>query len=171
MTLQLDIALEDPRWATIGFDALAHKAATATLTYTGIDPSKAEISILACDDARIADLNSAFRDKPAPTNVLSWPEDERGAETEGDRPAPPDADPDGTISLGDIAIAYETCETEATAAKIPMADHVTHLIVHGVLHLLGYDHVRDGDAVLMEGLETKILRTLDISDPYRADTD
>lgn len=69
--------------------------------------------------------------------------------------------------LGDIAISYDTCLREAQSAGKPMPDHVTHLIVHGVLHLLGYDHVRDRDATLMEGLETVILGKMGIADPYR----
>jgi probable rRNA maturation factor len=74
--------------------------------------------------------------------------------------------PGATDSLGDIAIAWETCAAEAAAAGRPMADHVTHLIVHGVLHLLGYDHTDDADAALMEAHEVRILATLGVSDPY-----
>jgi probable rRNA maturation factor len=69
--------------------------------------------------------------------------------------------------LGDIAIAYDTCAAEAATAGITMADHTTHLIVHGLLHLLGYDHERDADATLMEGLETQILGKMGLSDPYK----
>ena len=73
------------------------------------------------------------------------------------------------LELGDIAISYDTCHAEAEAAGRPMADHVTHLIVHGLLHLLGYDHERDGDATLMERLEVEILGKLGLDDPYRDD--
>ena len=117
---------------------------------------------------QIAALNETHRDNPTPTNVLSWPDTDLSSTIEGTRPHLPTADFDGTYTLGDIAIAFDTCQHEADAAKIPIADHVTHLMVHGVLHLLGYDHVRDGDATLMEGLETEILSTLGISDPYKA---
>lgn len=167
MSLQLDITVEDARWHQIGFADLSMTAAQAALTAVGIDPSVTEISVLACDDIKIAKLNADFREKPTATNVLSWPETDLAAEEDGCTPCPPAPDPGGTLSLGDIAIAYDTCQREAFEAKIPMADHVTHLIVHGVLHLLGYDHIRDGDAVLMETLEIKILSTLGISDPYR----
>jgi probable rRNA maturation factor len=68
--------------------------------------------------------------------------------------------------LGDIALAYDTCAQEAVEAGKTMADHVSHLIVHGLLHCLGYDHIRDGDAAVMEGTEVRILATLGISDPY-----
>jgi probable rRNA maturation factor len=81
-----------------------------------------------------------------------------------DLPEPGEAD--DPESLGDIAIAWETCAREAEAQGKPMANHVTHLLVHGVLHLLGYDHVEDEDALLMEGLEVRILASLGVSDPY-----
>jgi probable rRNA maturation factor len=99
--------------------------------------------------------------------VLSWPADELGADDPGGKPLAPGAEPDGTIPLGDIAISYETCAREAEEQGKPMADHVTHLVVHGLLHLLGYDHVRDADATLMEGIETGILAGLGLKDPYR----
>ncbi len=86
---------------------------------------------------------------------------------EGEAPVPP---PVGTSEdpemLGDIALAWETCRAEAEAAGKPFADHVTHLIVHGFLHLLGYDHIREGDARRMEALEVRILASLGLSDPY-----
>jgi probable rRNA maturation factor len=79
----------------------------------------------------------------------------------------PEPDFTGVIALGDIAIAWETCEREANSAGKPMQDHVTHLIVHGGLHLLGYDHIRDADATLMECLETRILGKMGLDDPYK----
>lgn len=162
-----DTIIEDERWQTLGLVALAEAAATATLDWLKLDPAAFEIALLATDDARIAVLNADFRDKPQPTNVLSWPSDERGAETDGGTPDLPDPDPDP--ELGDIAIAYETCAREAAEAGKPLSDHVTHLIVHGVLHLLGYDHVRDRDATLMESLERKILGNMGLPDPYWED--
>ena len=162
-----DVVIEDPRWDAAGLEALAERAALATLSALDLDPEGFEIVVMGADDARIAALNADFRGKPQPTNVLSWPSEERAAEDEGgdpDRPEPGDAD--DPESLGDIALAWETCEAEAQAASKPMRDHVTHLVVHGVLHLLGYDHVRDGDATLMEGLEVRILAELGLPDPY-----
>jgi len=156
--------IEDTRWSGLDLAGLAERAACATLAHLGHDPGAFEISVLACDDARIAALNADFRDKPQPTNVLSWPAEERGAENEGGLPDPlvSGADPE----LGDIAIAFETCRREAEAAEKPLQDHVTHLIVHAVLHLLGYDHMRDKDATLMERTEVEILGKLGLDDPY-----
>lgn len=158
----VDCMLEDRRWATIDLEALAEAAATATFEHLKLVGF--EVSLLACNDARIADLNADFRGKPTPTNVLSWPSDERGAEQDGGQPLSPDRD---EAELGDIAIAYDTCAAEAEAAGKTLADHTTHLIVHGILHLLGYDHDRDQDATLMEGLESQILGNMGLSDPYR----
>ncbi len=160
----LDVLIEDDRWRAQDLTGLADRAAAATFEVLGLDGDYFEMAILACDDARIAVLNTDFRDKPQPTNVLSWPSVDRSPETAG---APPDA-PDSAqaAELGDIAIAYDTCLREATEAGKPMADHVTHLLVHGILHLLGYDHVRDLDATLMERLEVEILGKLGLPDPY-----
>ena len=163
-----DTILEDERWQEADLETLAERAARAALSHLGLDPSGFEIAVLGCDDARIAELNADFRDKPRPTNVLSWPSEERGAEADGDRPGLPDAGSGGMPEeLGDIAIAYDTCAREADEAGKPFADHVTHLIVHAVLHLLGYDHIRDKDATLMEALETEILGKMGLADPYR----
>ncbi len=161
--MSVDLLVEDARWADVGLDALAERAAAETLRHLSLDPGHFGISLLACDDMRIAALNADFRGKPTPTNVLSWPSAERAPSRDGAAPEPPDpAEPE----LGDIAIAYDTCAREAAAAGRPMADHVTHLVVHGVLHLLGYDHIRDGDASLMEGVEVAILGKMGLSDPY-----
>ncbi len=157
-----ETVIEDPRWDDAHLAELAERASQATLCHLGLAPADYEISLLGCDDARISELNQSFRGKTSATNVLSWPSAERGAVQDGGTPIPPDEDPE----LGDIAIAYETCLTEANAAPKPFADHVTHLIVHGVLHLLGYDHQRDKDAALMEGLESAILIELGLADPY-----
>ena len=159
--MTVDIIMEDPRWEAFGLDALATAATRATFVHLNLAPKDWEISILACDDTRIAALNGDFRDKPQPTNVLSWPSAERGA-TPGTRPAPPAGDPE----LGDIAIAYDTCMAEAKDGNKPPEAHVSHLIVHGLLHLLGYDHENDADADLMEGTEIAILEALGVANPY-----
>ncbi|MEP3919568.1 rRNA maturation RNase YbeY [Ascidiaceihabitans sp.] len=164
MSITLDITVEDTRWDALSLDRLAHKAAHETLGHLGL--SMGEISLLACNDSRIAELNSAFREKPTATNVLSWPYAELGAEIAGGAPLAPTPDFDGTLELGDIAISYDTCASEAALAGKPMADHVTHLLVHGMLHLLGYDHIRDLDATLMERTEVEILGKLGLDDPY-----
>lgn len=159
-----EILIEDERWTLLEFSPLAERAALATLIHLGLDPADWEISILGCDDARITVLNADFREKPQATNVLSWPSEERAPETPGAVPDLPEPGPES--ELGDIAIAYDTCAAEAEAGNKPLADHVTHLIVHAVLHLLGYDHIRDQDATLMEATEVAILGKLGLPDPY-----
>ncbi|PQA88385.1 rRNA maturation RNase YbeY [Hyphococcus luteus] len=107
-----------------------------------------EIALLFCDDAAIMELNSRFRGKDRPTNVLSFPSgQEKGF-------------------LGDIAIARETCLAEAADKNIPLRDHAAHLIIHGMLHLIGYDHETEGEAAVMERREAEILRAMGIAHPY-----
>lgn len=161
-----DALIEDDRWHPIDLAALADRATGATLTHLGLDSEICEVTVLACDDARIAALNAEFRGKPTPTNVLSWPSTDLAPQADGDVPANPSPDITGDIVLGDIAIAYETCLREAETAGKSLPDHAIHLIVHGLLHLLGYDHVRDRDATLMEKTETEILGRMGIDDPY-----
>lgn len=163
----VDTLIEDPRWEALGLGDLAETAALASLAGVGLPATGFAISLLGCDDRRIAELNADFRGKPQPTNVLSWPSDERGAVRDGAAPLRPRPGPEEMPEeLGDIAIAFETCEREAAEQGKPVRVHVTHLLVHGTLHLLGYDHVRDGDAALMEGLEAKILLGMGIANPY-----
>jgi probable rRNA maturation factor len=160
----IEIMIDDDRWAGFGLAAVATRAVNATLRDQNI--ANGALSVLGCDDARMAALNTRFRGKAAATNVLSWPEEDLAPEYDGGAPALPEPDPGGTISLGDIAIAFDTCAREADAQGKPMADHVAHLIVHGTLHLLGYDHMRDLDATRMEALEVAILGSMGLPDPY-----
>lgn len=169
--MNVDVIIEDEKWHSADLAALARRAATAALSSLGLVPANYEIAVLGCDDARIAVLNADFRGKPQPTNVLSWPDEDLSPDEEGGDPFPPeDGDPDDPHHLGDIALAFDTCAREAAEQGKTMHDHVTHLVVHGVLHLLGYDHIRDADATLMEGLETEILGNLGLADPYKQDT-
>lgn len=162
-----DTIIEDEAWDAVDLEGLAEAAATAALQHLGMETEGYEIAVLGCDDAKIAELNADFRDKPTPTNVLSWPAWELGAEDDGGDPdLPPEPDTMMPEHLGDIAIAFGVCKKEAEAAENVLEHHVTHLLVHGVLHLLGYDHIRDADATLMEGLETSILGKMGIADPY-----
>lgn len=154
-----DTVIEDDRWETVGLEALAEGAVRATLGWLGL--TTGEVVVMGCDDARIAALNADFRGKPRATNVLSWPSVEHRPHAPGARPDLPDVD-----ELGDIAIAYETCAGEAAVQGKAMADHVTHLLVHATLHLLGYDHENDADAETMEAIERSILLTMNITDPY-----
>ena len=163
----VDVVIEGGDWAEDHLRALSERAARATLAHLGLPTDGYEIVVLGCDDARIATLNADFRGKPTPTNVLSWPAWDLSAEDDGGMPdLPADPDPDDPESLGDIAIAQETCAREAAEQGKSVDDHLTHLVVHSVLHLLGYDHIRDKDAALMEETETRILATLGVADPY-----
>ncbi len=164
----IETILEDDRWHALGLDALAQSACTATLTHLNLKPNAFEISLLGCNDTKIATLNQDFRAKPTPTNVLSWPAAELGPDQPGQAPH---AQPSGTAEmpeeLGDIAISYDTCAKEAAQAGHDIDAHVLHLLVHGTLHLLGYDHISSQDADLMEGIEVQILATLGQPDPYK----
>ncbi len=163
----VDLVIEDDRWETLEIGTLAQKACTATLAALKIDTTGCEIALLACDDSRITALNSDFRDKSGPTNVLSWPAVDLASEVDGGVPDLPEIDATTEPGfLGDIAISYETCMAEAADQGKSGVDHVTHLLVHGCLHLLGYDHVREKDAALMERLEVAILANQGIADPY-----
>ena len=117
-----------------------------------------EIAIRLTSDAEVQTLNRTYRGKDAPTNVLSFPMLE------------PDAlatlPTDREILLGDIVLAHETCAREATEKNIPLEAQATHLIVHGTLHLLGYDHIDDDEAQAMETLERRIMAGLGLHDPY-----
>ena len=158
----IDIMIEDSRWEDAALGPLATRAFSASFDALALSDTF-EVSLLGCDDARIAGLNADFRGKPSPTNVLSWPSTDLSSQTPGGAPDQPDtADPE----LGDIAIAYETCQREATEQQKPFEDHVSHLLVHGLLHLLGYDHENEPDAALMEGLEREILAKMGVPDPY-----
>jgi len=165
--MSVEILVEDGRWEELALQDVATAACDAALAHLGLDPAFCEISLLACDDARIAGLNGDFRGKPVPTNVLSWPAEDLAAEADGDAPCPPGPGfGGGPLELGDIALAYDTCLREARAEGKSLNDHVTHLVVHGCLHLLGYDHIRPRDAARMERLEAEILAKLGVADPY-----
>lgn len=163
-----DIIFEDERWQKAGLEGLAEAAADTALGHLGLDPQSYAIAVLACDDARIAILNADFRDKNTATNVLSWPSQNLAAVEDGGMPVFPQPDPfEDQTELGDIAIAFETCQREAEESGKSLENHISHLVIHGTLHLLGYDHIRDKDATLMEGIETVILGKMGIPDPYR----
>lgn len=164
--MEIDILIEAPEWEAVDLPDLAQAACEGTLAEMGLEPADFALSILACDDARIAALNTDFRGKLTPTNVLSWPSEERAPATPGAVPDLPSAQAGPPLELGDLALAYQTCAQEAEASKKPLAHHLTHLIVHGLLHCMGYDHETDLDADVMEGLETRILARLGLPDPY-----
>ncbi len=165
--MPVEVNVEDPRWSDLS--PLAEAAVAAALSHLGHDPAEFEVSVLACDDARMTALNAQFRGQEKPTNVLSWPAEDLAAEAEGAPPAPPErGTPDDPAELGDIALAFETCAREAAAQDKPLPHHAAHLLIHSVLHLLGYDHLRPGDALLMEETEIAILADMGIANPYEA---
>lgn len=157
--IEIDTVIEAEAWSAIDLAGLSEVAIRAALDHHGI--ASAEVVVMGCDDAAIARLNDEFRGRARPTNVLSWPSAERGAERDGERPAHP-----REVELGDIAIAWETCAAEAETAGIAIDRHTTHLLVHAALHLLGYDHERAADGDLMERVEIEILAGLGLPDPY-----
>jgi probable rRNA maturation factor len=160
------LSVEDARWETIGIGALADAAARAALAEAGVAAGGAEIGLLAADDARIAELNARWRGRAGATNVLSWPAFALTPPAPGEKPPPPPRVPGRPCALGDIALAWETVLSEAGERGIPPAGHAAHLIVHGVLHLLGFDHETEEDAALMEAAEARALARIGLPDPY-----
>lgn len=134
-----------------------HRAIVAAAEMVDADVGDAEIAVMLTDDIGIRTLNSNWRGIDKPTNVLSFP---------ALQPTGPRGDDDAPRMLGDIAIAYETMRREADEEQKPFDHHLSHLTVHGFLHLIGYDHETDDEAEEMEALEREILAHLGIADPY-----
>jgi probable rRNA maturation factor len=137
-------------------EAVIHRAINAAAEIADADVGEAELAVMLTDDAGIRTLNSNWRGIDKPTNVLSFPALQPAAGAPADAPR----------MLGDIAIAYQTTRKEADDEERPFDHHLSHLAVHGFLHLIGYDHEKDDDAEAMEGLEREILAQLGIPDPY-----
>ncbi len=152
----IDLLVEAGAWpAEDELERLARRAVGAALAETGASAAQAtELSLVFSDDAGIRELNSGWRGKDKPTNVLSFP---AFPVRPGD-PLPP--------MLGDIVLAAETISREAELEEKPFEHHLSHLIVHGFLHLVGYDHETEDEAETMEGLERRALARLAIPDPY-----
>jgi probable rRNA maturation factor len=151
--------------------AIATKTMAAALTAAGIETSNKgvrdlEISLVLADDAFVRELNRDYRGKDQPTNVLSFPSLE-GADLERLWKQPSRRNAQEEILLGDLVLAFETVEREALEAEKLLKDHFCHLVVHGLLHLIGYDHVVEAEAEKMEALETAILSGIGIKDPYQ----
>ena len=158
--LNIDITRQSEAW-----DLAAEEVVLRTVQAAFLERGKGlkgphELSVLLADNDFIQTLNRKYRGKDKPTNVLSFPQvdllvtDEEGLM--------------GEVALGDIVLAFETVGTEANAQEKTFDDHLAHLVVHGVLHLLGYDHENDADAEEMEALEIEILRGIKITNPYAA---
>jgi probable rRNA maturation factor len=167
----VDVIVQDPRWSRLIENpaALCRQTALAALDAAGCAPDRlapdrlapdqrtgVELSIVLANDATLRALNRDYRGKDKPTNVLSF------AAQEG-APAPAGG---GPLMLGDVIVACETAQREAAAESKPIADHLRHLIVHGLLHLLGHDHEQPDEAEEMEGLERRVLAGFDVPDPY-----
>ena len=151
-----EVAVTSDQWlaAVTEPEAICRRAVAAVLAREAVGPS--EVSVLLADDRLIAELNRDYRGIDRPTNVLSFP----AGSTER---APGQAH----ILLGDVVVAVETARREAAAQGRSAADHLAHLVVHGTLHLLGYDHEEDDEAEVMERREVELLSGLGIADPYR----
>ena len=159
--LDIQISVEDDKWSSedelLAFSRKVLELAADFLKVEEEQPLRnhpIELSLVFTNDAEIREINAEWRDKDKPTNVLSFP---AYPIQPGDEPGP---------MLGDIVIARETVEREAVDLEKSFDDHLTHLLVHGFLHLFGYDHMDDEEAEEMEGLETRILARLGLSDPY-----
>ena len=138
-------------------EAVIQRAVAAAAEIVDADVGEAELAVMLTDDAGIRTLNSNWRGIDKPTNVLSFP---------ALQPSGPGGPDEAPRMLGDIAIAYETTRRQADDEQKPFDHHLSHLAVHGFLHLIGYDHEKDGDAEAMETLEQEILAQLGIPDPY-----
>lgn len=164
-TLDVDVLRHDGAWTAHGIgDAMIELAAHAALSMA--PPAKQAphtLAVVLTDDAEVRALNRTWRGKDQPTNVLSFPAGE-SPDTAYDLDA--DVPHGGSVLLGDIVIAFETSAAEAIEKDIALADHVSHLVVHGTLHLLGLDHLDDRQAEHMEDLERQALASLGIADPY-----
>ena len=166
MKVSLDISVPSPLWRRLPRARVIARETIAAAVEGGgpsIDrpdrraslqtPYGGAVSLCLADDAALQALNLRWRGIDKPTNVLSFPSSQPGRR----------GDP---MTLGDIALAYETLAREAEALGLPLADHYRHLLAHGFLHLIGYDHETDAEAERMEALETRILTRLGVGDPY-----
>ncbi|WP_315761305.1 rRNA maturation RNase YbeY [Sphingomonas sp. Y38-1Y] len=169
----IDMAVQaEADWpADVDWEALANRAARAAIERTPqafwLDaPVTIEVAVRLTDDAEVHTLNRQYRGKDKPTNVLSFPmvqPDLLDTVTQNSD--------DGEVLLGDIVLAHGVCAREAAERGIGVAEHATHLIVHGCLHLLGYDHQGDAEAEAMESIERAAMAQLGLHDPYLIDED
>ncbi|MFN0219395.1 MAG: rRNA maturation RNase YbeY [Hyphomicrobium sp.] len=152
--LAVDLSESGGDWSLLGDDAACIFAAAAAVAQSpGVLARPSQVAISLGSDDEVATLNAAYRGKTTPTNVLSFPAGRGGP----------------TGFLGDIVLAAETVRREAEEQGVPFTDYVQHLIVHGLLHLLGYDHESETAAERMEALETSILASLGVADPYNGE--
>jgi len=166
--MMFEVALEaEEEWdSSTAWEPRVRKAAEAAIAESafpqlGETSRHVELSVRLASDAEVRALNAEWRRKDSPTNVLSFPMAEAYELEQSDEDGP-------TIMLGDVILAHGVCEREAAEKGVSVEDHATHLVVHGTLHLLGYDHEADADAADMEAREVRALARLGISNPYEA---
>ena len=148
----VEIRVDAPAWRDVEFEAVIRAAASATLREVAPKGGGLELSVLLTGDLAMTELNRTWRGKDGPTDVLSFPGDCQPSYA--------------TRLLGDIALSIDTLKADAARDDLPVTDHLAHLVVHGILHLTGYDHETDLEAAAMEKMEAKILDALGIANPY-----
>ena len=154
------LVIEDHRWHDIQIEGIAVKAVNSTLKEYDLNLEPCEIHLLATDDKEIQQLNAKFRNKNKPTNVLAW--------QAGDMMFPNTLDGNENYRfLGDIAVSFDTLLLESKNYGLTLDSHLSHLLVHSTLHLVGFTHYQIEDEKRMEGLETRILSSMGIANPYR----
>jgi probable rRNA maturation factor len=173
--LDISFSLESGDWETAAADVERLTDAAARAAFEAAEKPEilggdtpVEMSLVLADDALVQTLNRDYRDKDKPTNVLSFALLDDLDDTDEDADDVLAREEGMPILIGDVILAFETVQREALEQGKSFGDHLTHLVIHGVLHLLGYDHQSDPDADRMERLETSILARLGIADPYSA---
>ncbi len=165
--ISVDISVNEKAWdSTLSNlpSKIVQDCILATLTSSEVrinGTNKLEVSVLLTGDEEIQELNNTYRKKNKPTNVLSFPQNMEFSDTENE---------EGCLLLGDIVLSIHTIQLEASNQNKSMKDHLAHLIVHGTLHLLGYDHQTDQDATQMESIEIAVLNSMGVSNPYKNQT-
>ena len=162
--MNVDLVFEDGRWKKTLLGEVSRTVFKETLNFFGQNASDFSIDILACNDGRISELNKEFRGNNSATNVLSWPSKNFQSKfVKGNTDSILNKE-DGF--LGDIAISYDTCVKEAKERAIDFVDHISHLMIHSILHLMGYDHILEVEEEKMKKIEIEILGKMGIDSPY-----
>ena len=167
--MKINILINDLRWSKTKLQDTCERSFGLAMSVSDEMNFNPEVSILACNDKEICELNEKFRGQNSPTNILSWPEYELKSEIPGQPPRKMKAvveEASRLTFIGNLAISFDRCSTESKESEITFDDHMTHILLHGCLHLLGFDHQNDLDANLMEGMEINLLSSIGIKNPY-----